>query len=319
MRAHRAMEGEFRDRLLAITGRSMTLVFPFRDLGAAEYFEKNVFSILFLSLFLSLGLSKPRVRAYGLILHGLRGVVTATDNILDRECKGALRIRGAHGEVLPNVMLILLQSGLLYELLDELAPDPRQRRRVQRRIIAALQAIAHEEGEEEHDINEALAPDELLDRIHRYRGGRLLELAFLAPVSLETEHAEALRAASAAVHRIGLGLQVLDDITDLGLDLRSRNHNLLRSWIVHRGPDGRLTDEALRALALGDLRCPWETFPAATRAVLGRALGEARAGLWALGGLGFPINRAAVDDLLGWLFKVRGLGDLWALERSVQG
>lgn len=131
MRAHRAMEGEFRDRLLSITGSAVALEFSFRDLGAAEYFERNVFSILFLSIFLSLGLPPPHVRAYGLILHSLRGVVTSTDNILDLESKGPLRMRGMQGLVLPNVMLILLQSALLYELLNELAPEPRLRARVQ--------------------------------------------------------------------------------------------------------------------------------------------------------------------------------------------
>lgn len=313
MRAHRSMEEEFKDRLLTLTSASMALEFPFRDLSAAKYFESNIFSILFLSIFLSLGLPAPRVRAYGLILHSLRGVVTSTDNILDQESKGAIRIQGARGCVLPNVMLLLLQSGLLYDVLNELAPDPRYRVLVQGQIIAALQAIASEEEEEEHEINEVLDPDELLDRIHRYRGGRLLELAFVAPVELEMERAEDLRAASAAVHRIGLGLQILDDITDLALDMQSRNHNILRSWIVHRGPDGPITDAELQILPCADLKRPWETFPGATHAVLEQATGESRAGFMALGQLGFPIDQEGIDDLLGWLFRARGLRDLWML------
>lgn len=313
MRAHRSMEDEFRDRLLTITGTSVAMEFPFRDLGAARYFESNIFSILFLSIFLSLGLPEPRVRAYGLILHSLRGVVTSTDNILDRESKGALRIHGACGWVLPNVMLLVLQSGLLYEILSELAPDPCLRQRVQREIISALQEIAFEEEGEEHEINEVLAPEELLDRIHRYRGGQLLELAFITPVMLETEHADDLRIASTAVHRIGLGLQILDDITDLSLDLQSLNHNILRSWILHRGPDGPFTDDDLRAFPLADLRCPWKAFPKATRAVLDQATDEARAGFAALDSIGFPIDQEGIDNLLGWLFKARGLWDLWKI------
>jgi hypothetical protein len=313
MRAHRSMEDEFRERLLTIVGKSMALEFPFRDLGAARYFESNIFSILFLSIFLSLGLPEPRVRAYGLILHSLRGVVTSTDNILDRESKGALRIQGAHGWVLPNVMLLLLQSGLLYEVLSELAQNPGLRHSLQGQIIAALQEIASEEVDEEHEINEVLIPGEILDRIHRYRGGRLLELAFIAPVMLETERAGELRVASDAVHRIGLGLQILDDITDLSVDLQSLNHNILRSWIVHHGPDGPVTDDDLRTLPLEDLKCPWKTFPNATRAVLKQATDEARAGFAALGNLGFPVDPEGVDDLLGWLFKARGLGDLWTI------
>jgi len=211
------------------------------------------------------------------------------------------------------VMLLLLQSGLLYEVLGELAPDPCLRHNLQGQIIAALQEIASEEVDEEHEINEVLSPGKILDRIHRYRGGRLLELAFIAPVMLETEHAGELRVASDAVHHIGLGLQILDDITDLSVDLQSLNHNILRSWIVHHGPDGPVTDDDLRALPLADLRCPWKTFPNATRAVLKQATDEARAGFTALGNLGFPIDPEGVDDLLGWLFKARGLWDLWTI------
>lgn len=177
-----------------------------------------------------------------------------------------------------------------------------------------MHAIASEEGEEERAITEVLDPEELLDRIHNYRGGRLLELAFVAPIILEAGLADNLRATSATVHRIGIGLQILDDITDLALDLQSRNHNILRSWIVRRGPDGPVTDRELQALPAGDLRCPWKTFPGATSAVLERVTGEARAGFDALGSLGFPTDRQGVGDLLGWLFRARGLGELWALD-----
>lgn len=319
MRVHRAMEAELRDRLLAVTGASMELEFPFRDLGVAEYFERNIFSILFLSLFRWLGIPEPRVLGYGLILHALRGVVTATDNILDDESKGALRIRGGRGHVLPNVMLLLLQSGLLFEVLGELVPDPASRVRVQGRIISALQAIAHEEGEEEQVVEGVLDPDELLDRIHRYRGGQLLELAFVAPVALEMDRAGDLRVASSSVHRIGLGLQILDDITDLALDVQARNHNILRSWIVCRGPDGPCMDGALRGLPFADLERPWKTFPGATQAVLERATAEARAGFAALGRLGYPVGREDIDELLGWLFRARGLSELWTLARPAQG
>jgi hypothetical protein len=316
LRAHRTMEHEFRERLLQVSGKSIPLEFPFQNSGAARYFECNIFSILFLSIFQSLGLSEARVRAYGLILHSLRGVVTSTDNILDRESKGALRIQGAQGWILPNVMLLLLQSGLLYEVLSELAHDPGLRHDLQRQIITALQEIATEEVAEEHEINEVLTPEDLLNRIHRYRGGQLLELAFIVPVMLETERAGDLRLASAAVHRIGLGLQILDDITDLDLDLQSRNHNILRSWIVHRGCDGPFSDDALRAHSSADLRCPWKTFPNATHAVLAQATDEARSGFAALGNLGFPIDREGIDDLLGWLFRARGLEDLWKLSNA---
>ncbi len=52
-----------------------------------DYFRKNFFSITFLALYRSVGVPPERRLFYGVVNHAIRGVVTASDNILDDEYK----------------------------------------------------------------------------------------------------------------------------------------------------------------------------------------------------------------------------------------
>jgi hypothetical protein len=144
----------------------------------------------------------------------------------------------------------------------------------------------------------------------------LLELAFVVPEANESHLAVELRAARAAVSRIGLGLQVLDDVTDFAEDVEGRNHNMLRSWLVHRGPDGRVTDADLSAVDASVLSTPQRVFPSATGEVLSLAVKLAVDGFEQLHRLGHPIDRAVALALVGALFNLRGLGYLWDFYES---
>jgi hypothetical protein len=111
---------------------------------------------------------------------------------------------------------------------------------------------------------------------------------------------------------------MLDDVTDLAEDVQRRNHNVLRSWIVHRGPDGGLSDEDLWAMGAERLEAPEVTFPRATAAVTARAVAEAVDGFAGLHALGHPIDRQAALDIVRVMFRLRGLSRLWeAAEREL--
>jgi hypothetical protein len=313
---HRAVEREFRRRLVALCPPEADPEFPFMSLPPASYLERNFFSILFLSVYASLGLPQDRRRLYGLILHSVRGLVTAIDNILDLHTKGPVTVSMGSGVVMPNVFLLLLEDQILAGLIDEAAPDSSaEAARVG--LMRALFDIAREESGEEAKVEAALPPEEVLESVHAFRGGRLLELAFVVPAHCETDLEWEIAAARSAVHRIGLGLQMLDDVTDLGEDVRRRNHNFLRSWIVHVGPDGAMSDEQLLAAAPGRLAAPEVTFPLATAEVVGRAVTEAVDGFAALNELGHPIDRAAALEIVRLMFGLRGLSRLW--EAAEQG
>jgi hypothetical protein len=312
-REHRRIETDFRQRLRDICPAVEGIEFPHLGLPAAQYWQRNFFSILFLSIFDALGMPARKRRTYGLVLHAVRGIVTAADNILDNECKGAVRLDLNGGVVLPNFVLTLLQQSMLDEIIADAAPDETARRRASAALTGALFEIAREESQEEEDIETVLSPEELLDNIHSFRGGRLLQLAFVVPEITEPEFAGGIRRARAAIHRIGLALQVLDDLTDFGEDITRRNHNILRSWVVHRAPDGPTTVQSLLDIAEDDLAAPETIFPRATRDVLSLAIEMALEGFGRLHDLGHVIDRAAALDLIGMMFRLSGLPHLWKL------
>ncbi len=84
---HRLVEDKFSE-MLCECECARNSVFPFKELNAFKYFEKNFFSILFLSIFKAVGIPEGRILKYGVILHALRIIITCTDNILDDENKG---------------------------------------------------------------------------------------------------------------------------------------------------------------------------------------------------------------------------------------
>jgi|GEM_PF-266191 len=310
---HRQVEKEFRRRFAGSFPPEMRLQFPHLELAPYQYWQRNFFSILFISVFDALGIPADRCRSYGLILHAVRGIVTAADNILDHENKGAVRFAGREAAVLPNVLLILMQNGLIHEVLHEAMPEADTRKRAAAALMRALSAIALEECGEENGVETVLPPDELLAEICHFRGGELLRLAFVVPEVGEAQLADKWRMVGAAINRIGVALQVVDDITDFAEDITRRHHNVLRSCIVHRGPDGAVSDASLSKLPAERLAHPERDFPRATSQMITLALNLALEGFEHLHRAGHAIDRASALELIKMLFHLRGLRRLWAL------
>ena len=307
------MEREFRLRLEAVSAPGIKLQFPYLSLSFSKYFARNFFSILILSILDHLGVPTARLRAYALVTHAIRGIVTASDNILDSEDKGALIIVNMDGKVLSNILLIMVQYDLVHEVISEISSNESVRRKAHNLLLNSLSEIAQEESIEENAVEEVLHPDELINTIHHYRGGRLLELAFVLPEIIERELAPAISELKTGIYRIGLAVQSLDDVTDFGLDLQSRNHNLLRSWIVHKRPDGSMTDKDLLHIPQDELSEPDRRFPNATKSIVRFAIDLALEGFERLQEHGYPIDRSSALELVQFLFELRGAQDLWEL------
>jgi hypothetical protein len=312
-RFHRAVERQYEVRLRRLAAQSMTLEFPAHHLRGTRYFSQNAFSILILSLLEHAGIDADRRLAYGLILHALRGIVTATDNILDRERKGFVVVRSHAGLVLPNVLLLLLHRGVQEEAVASLASPETRAGAFDGAILGGLADIAREEGIEEAGVESALAPADLLRNVLHFRGGRLLELAFLAPLVGETQCADVLRRLQRGIHFIGLALQVLDDVMDLAEDVAGSRHNMLRSWIVHQRPEEAGADGLLRDVPPAELSNPERRFPLATAEVVSGAMGLAWDGFRRLHEAGYPTDAGSALRLTELLFRIRGAQTLWAL------
>jgi hypothetical protein len=315
---HHLVEAETR-RLLETTLDPRYIAPAVRIHGTLRYAQRNIFSILFLSVYRSLGISLERRVFYGVVNHAVRGIVTAADNILDDEYKEMLPLRfPASATRFKSIMHILLFDRFLARAVDEATEKgvvPREERdAIQKHLFDALIPIGAEEASEEGGVGEVMPPSEILSSVHMYKGGNLLRLAFVAPRLMEKALAAPLERADRGTYRIGMALQVIDDLTDFYCDIRDRRHNYLVSSIRFEGPSAER--ERLDRLLAGDDqgRPSIElAFSQSVQRVMERAIGEALAGFDLLHGAGFWIDRRLALVLIRHLFRLRGVPSLLAL------
>lgn len=276
-----------------------------------SYLQKNFFSSLFLSIYAALGIPAERRLFYGQINHCLRGLVTATDNLLDDEYKEVLPLNFPAPAIrFKSVMHILCFDRILEQIArqavrdgliaaDELEP-------LLGAIFQAMLPIGAEEAIEEGGVTTILTPLEVLNSVHMFKGGKLLCLALVAPLLLERQRQEALKLAETGVFQIGMALQVIDDLTDFYEDIAHRNHNYLLSTIEHQGPPSER--QALAAILRGG---PGEEiaveilFPISLTIVMARTIGEALAGFAALEQAGYWYKEKQAIRIIKALFVIR--------------
>ena len=291
---------------------------PARPLNTLRYTQKNFFSILFLSIYRALGIPPERRLFYGLVNHAIRGIVTATDNLLDDEYKEVLPLKFApEATRFKSVMHILLFDRFLGRVAETAVRDgllgEDQREPLLQGIFAALVPIGAEEASEEGGVHTILTPQEIVAGIHVHKGGDLLRLAFVAPRLVETECAAAIGRADLGVFRIGMALQVIDDLTDFYEDIRDRRHNYLVSAVVHEGTaEERWRYDSLQPGA-GARPPVEEAYAESVSRVMGRTVGEALAGFDLLAEADFWLDRRRALELIRYLFKLRGVPQLLAL------
>ena len=282
-----------------------------------QYLQKNFFSSLFLSINQALAIPPERRLFYGQINHCLRGLVTACDNLLDDEYKELLPFNFPAPAIrFKSVMHLLCLDRILEKIARQAANDGilahHDLEPLLDTLFQALVPIGAEEAGEEGGISEVLTPQAVLDSVHMYKGGKLLCLAFCAPLLLETERREALSLAETGVYRIGMALQVIDDLTDFYEDIHHRNHNYLLSSITHEGnpKERRTLSTLLQQGQGGEEKAVEGLFPATLRRVMAQAIGEAIAGFAALQAGGYDYNERQALTLIRFLFTIRGVGHL---------
>lgn len=313
---HRRIEQDFCQQMTSVFPQ-YEFTFPYLELSDWEYCQKNLFSIFLLSIIESLEIPYERLYHYGLIIHAIRGVVTAIDNVLDDEQKGSVFLHMGQANVVPNILLMLLQNGMIHQSIAQLTDDLEKQLCCWQALMRVMGAILHEESGEESRILEALPPDLLLQDIHSFRGGQLFQLAFVMPTEIETHLASALSHMKDGVFAFGLTIQLLDDICDLADDMRDSNHNMLRSWIVHHGMDGAFSDAALFDIDYALLQKPEEHFPETTRALTLFAVRIVMDGFAHLRAAGYPMSDHNALTLLHMLFHVRGIQRLFTMYQDV--
>ncbi|MGE4286655.1 MAG: class 1 isoprenoid biosynthesis enzyme [Phycisphaerae bacterium] len=279
--------------------------------GTSEFFQRNFFSILFVSLFISAGIEEKRRRCYGTILHCLRAIVTCTDNIIDDESKGTifLELPGT-GNVLGNVLITIAMQNIISTEAAAVSYEPQN---TLNRLLSCLHSVAVGEAfAHNHCTGAYPQPQEIIDKVHRKIGSELLQLSFVAPLQNETACLKSLEQYEQGVLKIGLSLQMLDDCQDILEDISENKLNLFASVAVH---EAGTSFEQLIGMAEAGVDLEKE-FADAKAGIVRQAVAGAREGFAIMAGAGYPVNASEIDALLKAMFVLRGLSRDWQIIES---
>ncbi|HSG48619.1 MAG TPA: hypothetical protein VLA43_12440, partial [Longimicrobiales bacterium] len=248
-----------------------------------HFVQEYFFLILFRSIFASLGVGPERLRLYSELNFCIKGTITAADNLFDDQAKSLLPLAPVAGSRFLSILQLMAFERLLRRAMDRGQHagllDGGQRDAALRALLDRMASIGTLEGSEEGGVDTIPTPEEMVEQVHRIRGGALFALAFAAPAVFEKGAlGQKVAAAEPAVARLGTAFQIGDDLTDFEFDVGRRTHNLLISQIHHHGSDAEKA--ALARFWGGEAVEPGavETlFRESARAVLERAYEEGRA------------------------------------------
>jgi hypothetical protein len=200
--------------------------------------ENNFFSALFLYSYHRAGITRGRRVLYAALNHCLRGMVTGCDNILDDEYKKTLETDlPAGAKRFRSIIDIMASDRALFSILmeayakNELSSG--QVLKASRASLHALTASGIQESTEEQGIQSILTPQDILSKVHHYKTGLLFNCPWGIPAVLEKLNTATVAPLQDSLYRIGIGCQILDDMVDLGRDVRSMHHNYVTSLIYH--------------------------------------------------------------------------------------
>ena len=192
-------------------------------------FEKDFFLILFIEL-CRISDSK-NVDFYAMFNYCIRGKITAADNIFDNESKKTLPFK----DNIKGKLRTILELTTYEQLFHYLGKDIPNYDAVKMALDKKMVEIGKLESSEENGVSEVIEPEQMINSVHRVRGGALFELGMIAPMILEPEKKEHWKKVNEAIHDIGTAFQIVDDITDFEFDLKRKSHNLVLSEIYHKG------------------------------------------------------------------------------------
>ena len=260
---------------------------------AIEYVQEFFFLILFRSVLQTVGISTTDLRLCCELNFCIKGTITAADNLFDDQDKALLPLKLGQGSRFRSILQLLaferLTSRALQRGVSAGSISTSAASQFQKELLSRMAAIGSLEGSEEGGVEGVMEPDQMIEQVHRVRGGALFELAFIAPRLLETSvDPDLLSRAQRAISKLGTAFQIVDDLTDFEFDYNRGSHNLLVSQITHRGS----ADERTRLAALGPSTTGagdivTELFAESARQVVETGEDEAKRALEELRALGF--------------------------------
>ena len=273
--------------------------------------RKNLFSVLFMSVYFMLDIAEDRRALYGKLNHLFRTWVTSADNLLDGESKVVIPLRMAgESRVMREVVAVMAADRILNATLNDAVAEGVITEGESRALLfGSLQVLlpsAAQEAAEEAGVKRRPDPEHVLSTIHRYKTGLLFHIPMLGPERIEAGISRRrMAAAKDALMQFGLGCQLLDDVRDMGRDLREQRHNYALSLLAR---DFRDTYAACPRASAADRL--YRRFPEVAVPTAKRGLAFMREGLRGLDSLGLGIELAGADAIARAMFKVLDLGDV---------
>ena len=278
--------------------------------------RQNQISVLFIAIFFILKIPLDRLRLYARLNHCLRSWVTACDNLLDNELKEMIITdlpEKAH--TFKSVHTLLVTDRVFFSfLMDAVHSEIITEKEMMRLLAISLSAISvsgREEAEEEEGIDHALPPDDVLYKIHSAKTGQLFTSPLSAPAALHDIHLEDPQVVGIreGLMAFGLGCQILDDLSDLGMDLVDNKYNYLAALIRH-GDDMHEKDLWQELSSSGsnpgirnDYRL-YQRFPLASKKAIDMAVSQLHRALTYLSQAGLPMNSINRESFIKVLIKV---------------
>ncbi len=284
-----------------------------------EFVQEFFFLILFRSVLGHVGLTGPAQDACSEINFCIKGTITAADNLFDDQDKSLLPLETGGGARFGSILQLLTFERLLGRALERAIAagilSPEAAAGVERELLSRMAAIGELEGSEEGGVDEVPAPTDMIESVHRVRGGALFELAFVTPRRAAAAPDPAvLDRAEAAISRLGTAFQIVDDLTDFEFDLRRGSHNLLVSEIHHHGTsDMRDALAECRSQGVVPANAVETSFLEPARAVLDRGRAEARQALDELHAIGFWFPPRLSGELVHAIVGLDGVTRMRAL------
>lgn len=278
------------------------------------FLQNHFFLILFHSIFKAIGCSEINLRFYSRINFCIKGIVTAGDNIFDDETKDLISLDvGNNGSRFKSILQLLCFDRLIYRVCDDEIRDGWLSRKktmlIQKEILNRLIYIGKLEGSEENGVDEILPVDEMIEKVHRVRGGALFSLAFIAPMIIEGDGIrDRLEVAENAVRKLGIAFQIVDDLTDFEFDLSRRSHNILCAAATYN--EDEKVRSAIKKLLNGKKPEPNMVegiFSDSARKVLKRAEEEGKKAFDQLAGLGFWFPPEHSSDVIRAIVGIEGI------------
>lgn len=275
--------------------------------------RRNLFSTLFYSTYLALGVARPRRLLYGKMNHLFRIWVTSADNLLDDEDKCVLPLEmPGRSRVMREVVTIMAADRLLRRILGDAVAEGHltsaQADVLADESLRCLLPSAGQEAGEEGGIGERPEPQYVLDTIHVLKTGLLFNISFLGIDFVETGiDRDRVARMKQALMTFGGGCQILDDVRDLARDFVEQRHNYLLSTLARSRPE-TLQQWARRDVRAGD-RLYFEVLP---EAIAAARLGYQRllAACALLQEEGVIVSGAPIAQMAFWMLTTLDLEDL---------